>query len=343
MTCTAQDVSGYVFDHWEFCCGSAGVNPIPVTMNWWNFTTAHYTPASDVTVASFPVAGNGFVMVDGNPVTTPQNFAWAVGSNHALVALSPVSGVAGVQYVWTDWSDGGAQTHTYTTPSSPETVTAHYRTQYELTVGTDPAGLTPQPTVSPSGPWYDEGTVVTCTAQDVAGYVFDHWTVDDLVQAVGDNPIQIPMYAAHTATAHYIAEAEISLDPTCGAHGTRVDVSGSYFNRNIVGCIIESNSPELFMDSVCEVQYVDHVYATVSGYFDVADGASGEYTVTVVAVGPGQRASAGFKTDCPVVGGVVVRANNLTLVAPYRGCSESSAQSQSWLRGAGRDTTSSER
>jgi hypothetical protein len=53
-----------------------------------------------------------------------------------LEALSPVSGGSGIQYVWTSWSDGGGQSHTYTTPLSPQTVTANYGTHEEIVTST---------------------------------------------------------------------------------------------------------------------------------------------------------------------------------------------------------------
>ena len=85
-----------------------------------------------ITVTSGP-SGSGYVKVDGNAITTPYTFAWTTGSNHTLQAISPVSGGTGTQYVYTGWSDGGAQTHTYTVPGSSTTVTANYKTQYQAT------------------------------------------------------------------------------------------------------------------------------------------------------------------------------------------------------------------
>ena len=87
-----------------------------------------------IMITSSP-AGSGFVKVDGSAITTPQAFTWAVGSTHTLEALSPVGGGAGIQYLWSSWSDGGGQTHTYNTPSSPDTVAANYATQMMTSTG----------------------------------------------------------------------------------------------------------------------------------------------------------------------------------------------------------------
>ena len=102
-----------------------------------------------VTITSSP-SGGGLVVVDGAAITTLKTFTWTVGSTHTLQANSPVSGGSGVQYVYTGWSDGGGQTHTYTAPSTSVTVTANYKTQYQLNVNSAHG--------SPLGAgWYDSG------------------------------------------------------------------------------------------------------------------------------------------------------------------------------------------
>lgn len=75
--------------------------------------------------------------------------------------------------------------------------------QYRLTITTLPAGLDPQPTASPSGEWVDAGTYVMLTAEQVPGYVFDHWEVDGVALAVGDHEIILVMNHVKTAIAYY--------------------------------------------------------------------------------------------------------------------------------------------
>jgi hypothetical protein len=87
---------------------------------------------ASITITSNP-SGSSFIEVDGNPMITPHAFTWTIGSTHTLQALSPVAGPAGTQYIWTGWSDGGAQSHTYTVPISNATITANYQTQYLVT------------------------------------------------------------------------------------------------------------------------------------------------------------------------------------------------------------------
>src|SRR5207248_2245016 len=75
-----------------------------------------------VTVQTNP-SGLSFT-VDGNPYTTTQIFQWIPGSAHTIATTSPQSGGVGTQYVWLNWSDGGAISHSVTGPASPTTYTA---------------------------------------------------------------------------------------------------------------------------------------------------------------------------------------------------------------------------
>ncbi len=127
-----------------------------------------------VTIDSSP-SGQGFVLVDGISVATPQTFSWSIGSVHTLVASPLVDGEGGVRYVFSSWSDGGSQTYDYNVPNSPASVTASYGTQYRLTTRTNFGTVAPL-----DGSWYDAGSKVTVKADApsaVAGesYVFGGW------------------------------------------------------------------------------------------------------------------------------------------------------------------------
>jgi hypothetical protein len=115
-----------------------------------------------ITVTSSP-SGSGYVKVDGNPITTPYTFTWTVGSNHTLQALSPVAGPAGTQYVWTGWSDGGAQNHTYTVPASDATIAANWQTQYQVTFNYQVSGGGSGYS-APSVTYYQSGSPLSVTA-----------------------------------------------------------------------------------------------------------------------------------------------------------------------------------
>jgi len=92
--------------------------------------------------------------------------------------------------------------------NAPITEVASWKVQYYLTVETDPSGLSPQPSVSPSGPWYDSGTQVTLTAETVNGITFDQWTVDGTSQGTDVNPITVEMDQPYDAVAHYLLDTD---------------------------------------------------------------------------------------------------------------------------------------
>jgi uncharacterized protein (TIGR03437 family) len=63
------------------------------------------------------------VLVDGVNLTAPQAFDWAPGTTHTIGAVSP-QGSGGI-YVFTNWSDGGGQTHSIVASSSLATYIAN--------------------------------------------------------------------------------------------------------------------------------------------------------------------------------------------------------------------------
>jgi KaiC/GvpD/RAD55 family RecA-like ATPase len=85
----------------------------------------------------------------------------------------------------------------------PSNLTWSWKIQYLLTINVDPTGIDSQPSISPSGPWYDNGTVVSCTSQDIGGYSFDHWNVDGTNREGDGGTINITMSGPHEATVYY--------------------------------------------------------------------------------------------------------------------------------------------
>jgi hypothetical protein len=66
------------------------------------------------------------VQVDGGTAFTgSQSFFWTPGSTHSLTASSPQT-ISGIQYVWTNWSDGGLITHNVSGPAVNTTYTAAF-------------------------------------------------------------------------------------------------------------------------------------------------------------------------------------------------------------------------
>ncbi|RPJ05334.1 MAG: hypothetical protein EHM36_08440, partial [Deltaproteobacteria bacterium] len=116
------------------------------------------------------------VVIDGVMYTTPVGFEWSPGSTHTIEGMSPQDNGMGTRYVFGLWSDGGAQSHTVTAPSSPYTCTGSFTIQYRLVTTVEPAG---SGEVVPGGTgWYGAGQGVGVEARPNAGYRFRGWGGD---------------------------------------------------------------------------------------------------------------------------------------------------------------------
>ena len=85
-----------------------------------------------ITLATSP-AGLSLTL-DGQPLVAPQSVLGVVGIQRTLGAPSPQT-VGGITYEFESWSDGGAATHTVSTPATDTTYTATFR------VSTTPPGV----------------------------------------------------------------------------------------------------------------------------------------------------------------------------------------------------------
>jgi len=67
---------------------------------------------------------------DGAVFTGPHTFTWGQGSVHTVDVTTPQStGISGLIYDFTSWSDAGAKSHNYTVPGSNQTLTANFNSQ----------------------------------------------------------------------------------------------------------------------------------------------------------------------------------------------------------------------
>lgn len=127
-----------------------------------------------------------------------------------MSVTSPIPGTNGTRYVCIGWtgvgsvSASGTSTSMTITLTEASNITWNWKTQYLLTINTDPAGLGSQPNVSTSGPWYDNGTIVNCTAQEISGHLFDHWVLDGTKRDPDNKPIKVTMDRPHEVTAYYV-------------------------------------------------------------------------------------------------------------------------------------------
>lgn len=169
-----------------------------------NFTFTFLTTPINVTVQTVP-GGYSFT-VDGITYTSSQTFNWTQGSAHILAAISPQNYGAGVQDVWTSWSDGGAISHTIE-PLESTTYTANFTNQYYLTMNIGTGG-----SASPGSGWINGGTAVNISATPATGYNFDGWTGSGSGSYSGGNSsTSISMNGPITETANFSTPQVSSL------------------------------------------------------------------------------------------------------------------------------------
>jgi hypothetical protein len=168
---SATASNNYSFGSWSGSGSgsySGGSDPASVTMNGPITETANFTANIPVTVQA-SLAGLSFA-VDGTTYTNTQAFSWVPGSNHTIATTSPQSGSAGVQYLWSSWSDSGAISHTVA-PTSSTTYTANFTTQYYLTMTAGAGG-----SVSPVSGWNNSNAVVGISTTASNNYSFSSWS-----------------------------------------------------------------------------------------------------------------------------------------------------------------------
>ncbi len=148
------------------------------------FVDSSLTFTATATINLAPSA-NLYITVDGVKYASgqlPKTFSWFIGSTHTLALDSNIQGSSGVQYVFVQWNDGSAQNSRSLVVTQDTTLTATYKTQYQLTVVSDVG--------NPLGTgWYDAGTQATfsvASPQPGAGLmgtlggktIFQRWSGD---------------------------------------------------------------------------------------------------------------------------------------------------------------------
>ena len=157
---------------------------------------------TDYTGTFVTVGGKGY-----NVDNLPLSLWWDNGTTLNFAFQSPLVVTPDAErYVWTSTGGLSSLKSDSITASTSGNITGNYTTQYYLTIRTDPTGISPLPNVSPPGPWYNNGTLVNCTAQEIAGRAFDYWTLDGARWDPGVDTITVTMDGPCEATAHYVRE-----------------------------------------------------------------------------------------------------------------------------------------
>lgn len=112
-----------------------------VTVNSPSTVRAIFQPARRVTFATIPAGLD--VYADQARIPTPTTLDWGFSTQHAVGAPSPQMDHNGAWWAFSQWSDGGALNHTYTTQSGgpTENLTATFVPVTVTDLKTNPQGL----------------------------------------------------------------------------------------------------------------------------------------------------------------------------------------------------------
>jgi uncharacterized repeat protein (TIGR02543 family) len=196
---SATPSGGYSFSGWTGTGAgsySGPANPSNVTMSGPITESASFTlfPVN-ITVNTNP-PGRTFT-VDGVQYTNSQSFVWSATQTHELSTTSP-QGDTATRYLWSSWSDGGAQTHNVA-PITNTTYTVNFSTQHYLSMNAGTGG-----TVSPPSNWFNSGQVVAISATPGTGYSFGNWSGSGTGSYTGtNNPSSVTMNSPITETGNF--------------------------------------------------------------------------------------------------------------------------------------------
>jgi len=116
--------AGYAFISWTGNVANPNSAKTTITMIAPESVTANFGPAGNVTINTSP-QGLEF-SADGTTYRSPITFTFVVGTMHSVATVSPQSPLGFGQYVFANWSDGGAISHTITVSAGTEIYTANF-------------------------------------------------------------------------------------------------------------------------------------------------------------------------------------------------------------------------
>jgi len=267
---SATTNSGFAFSSWTGSgTGSftGTTNPASVSMNGPITETASFTQNTIQTTVQTNSAGRTFT-VDGTSYSATQTFSWVPGSSHTIVTTSPQAGPAGTQYVWNNWSDGGAISHTVT-PTVATTYTANFTTQFMLTMTAGAGG-----TVSPASGFVNSGLSVNISATPNSGFTFSSWTGSGTGSFSGaTNPATVTMNGPITETAGFAA---IPLTIQFSASTYNINEGAGFLNATVTRSGDVSNTASVTYATSNGTAKEGADYVAAQGVLNFAAGETGK-------------------------------------------------------------------
>lgn len=248
VTFTATPSAGYSFYEWfSYMPGAVSSNPKTVYMESQppsTDVTAGFSPNAITTITSSPADPSAAgVLVDEGFWYAPKNFSllydptWTTGSSHAINVDSPQQPYSvNTQYVFQNWSDGGAQSHNISVPATNAAFTATLQPQYVPVYYANQscAGsilATPSPL---NGGFYAAGTNVTFTETTQPGWTFTGWQGDlsgtQNPQALAINDEELVIADFNTAAAPLTVTSLSPPNTVAGNLGFTLTINGTGFS-----------------------------------------------------------------------------------------------------------------
>ncbi len=237
----------YVYSSWASSTASISFSSMsPSTtanVNGPGTITANFVLALGITITSNPT-GSGYVLVDGNAITTPHTFNWVSGT-HTIEAISVVAGGTDERFIFDSWSDGHSRNHIYTVTVPTATITANFIHQFRLTMATDDG--TTVPSVGASDPWHNEGSTVAISATAPSAvtsnerYLWGGWNGTGMGSYTGTmNAVILTMSGPITETAYWTHQYLLTMATN---DGTTTPSAGSSWIDTAVPVEISAIAP----------------------------------------------------------------------------------------------------
>ncbi len=200
--------------------------------------------AHTVTVTSNPPGLS--VMVDGNAVTTPAVFTWALASTHTLAVPATAQTLAGGTYVYGRWNDSTEASHSITVakgnnmttqPASLPAVTVYTANFIQLSAytaqvsaGNGSVSVSPEPNTYPgaTGSFFVARQPVSLTATPSGGENFVTWGGTSAPFSANPKPDYVPDGGAPYAVKAYFSADPITTIATVPG-GFYFTVDGAYY------------------------------------------------------------------------------------------------------------------
>jgi uncharacterized protein (TIGR03437 family) len=134
------NANAWVFAGFSNGLGQNGVYTPDSNVDIQDTVTANFIPGERITINTSPVGLP--LVVDGRSNWPAYNFIWGQGETHTISAPAQATDATGRVWVFASWSNAGPATQTLTVPGNGMFLTATYTELEQVTVSSNPPGLT---------------------------------------------------------------------------------------------------------------------------------------------------------------------------------------------------------